>query len=255
MEQGIFSETFFRTLLLAGCEARARLRKICLAAALTFLPGLTNAGAFYDLQALQASVTSYLQEYYKSTPAVKVEITVGNLDRRLQLANCDQPLSMKVNDASNAGGNLTVHARCEGTTPWAIYVPAQVSLFRELLLASRNLVRGDIVTQADVVSEVVNISQLRQGQIGESDNIIGQEVRRPISKGEPFRSAALDSPMVVRRGDPVTIELQAGPIAVRSNGTAMANGRIGESIRVRNSQSDRIVNARVVSAGRVLTVM
>lgn len=219
------------------------------------LPAVASANQFHDLQSLQASVASFLTDYYAATQAEKIEIDVADLDRRLTLAQCEMPLSFTLNDSSNSGGNLTVHTRCEGAVPWSIYVPAQVSVFRELLVASRNLVRGDIVSRADVVSEIVNTSQLRQGQISETDSVIGQEVKRPISKGEPFRNASLDSPMVIKRGDPVIIELQSGSISVNSNGTAMANGRIGERIRIRNSQSDRIVSGQVVAAGRVLMVL
>jgi len=248
--------SFYNSFLnaVANCVS-ARLTRNFVVSVVIALPAVVSANQFHDLQSLQASVASFLNDYYADTQAEKIDIRISDLDRRLTLAQCEMPLSFTLNDPSNAGGNLTVHTRCEGTAPWSVYVPAQVSVFRELLVASRNLVRGDIVTRADVVSEIVNTSQLRQGQIGESDSVIGQEVKRPISKGEPFRHASLDSPMVIRRGDPVIIELQSGSISVSSNGTAMVNGRIGERIRIRNGQSDRIVSAQVVAAGRVLMVL
>lgn len=254
MRQRSFCATFAEQEPASLPQAGIWLKKTLGALALCGLASLVSAQT-QDLAEILTSVETYLQEHYQATQAVKVEITLGKLDSRLQLSQCESPLNMKLNDPGNLGGNQTVHTRCDGASPWSIYVPAQIALYRQLPVASRNLERGDIVTQADVVIEVVNISQMRQGQLEESALVIGQEVKRPIGKGEPFRSAALDSPLVIKRGDPVVIELQAGSLVVTTHGTAMTNGRIGERIRVRNSQSDRIISVEVVEAGKVVTII
>lgn len=209
----------------------------------------------HSVKALQKSVEAYLQEAYRDVDAVKLDITIGNLDPRLQLKQCEQPLVMTLNDPKQNGGNLTVYTRCEDASPWSVYVSAQVSLFRAVWVASHNLARGKIITEADLTQEIMNISSLRQGQINHRESILGQEVQRPIAKGDPFRRAALDSPMVVKRGEIVMIELQAGAISVSSMGTAMSHGRIGDRIKVRNGQSDRVINAEVIAAGKVLSAI
>jgi flagella basal body P-ring formation protein FlgA len=209
----------------------------------------------HDLFALETNVAQYLDSHYQQSDAVKVDITVNGLDRRLQLAKCDTPLEMKVSDPTFNGGSQTVHTRCTGSTPWSIYVPAQIVLFRSMTVASRSLERGELVTAADLTTEVVNTSALRQGQLADPVNILGKEVKRPIQKGEPFRAAALEAPLVIKRGDPVIIELQAGIISVNTSGVALANGRVGDRIRVRNGQSERIVSAQVIAAGKVATAI
>lgn len=250
-----FKATFFEERVLPEQSLYAYAVKRLVALGLLLCASVPVAAQHHNLDDVQAAVASYLQGYYSEVGAVKVEINVNPLDRRLLLAQCEQPLSMRVNDPAYAGGNQTVHTRCEGISPWAVYVPAQVSLFRRLPVAGRNLERGELVAQSDIVMEVVNTNLTRQGQVADMAGVLGKEVRRPISKGEPFRVAALESPLVIKRGDPVVIELQAGSISVNTAGTAMANGRIGDRIRVRNGQSDRIVNAQVLAAGRVMTAI
>lgn len=208
-----------------------------------------------DLTELQNQVQVFLHEHYRGADAVQVDITVNNLDRRLRLAQCDRPLTMTINDPAYNGGSQTVHTRCEGSAPWAIYVPAQISLFRELPVATRNLERGEIVSSGDISLEVVNTSLVRQGQLADAGSIIGKEVKRPVAKGDPFRVAALDAPLVVKRGDPVEIKLEAGAITVNTMGVALGNGRIGERIRVKNGQSERTISARVIAAGKVSAIL
>lgn len=211
------------------------------------------ATPYEDLTKLQTDVEQHLKAYYQQAGAVKLEVEVTLLDRRLQLARCPQPLAFKVNDPGFAGGHQTVLTRCDSAAPWSVYVPAQINLFRRVPVASRNLERGAVVTQGDLMIEVVNVSQLRQGQYMDAEAVVGKEVKRSINKGEPFRTAALDAPLAIKRGDQVAIELSTGAISVHSQGTAMANGRIGERIRVRNNQSDRLVTAEVVAPGKVIT--
>ncbi len=207
------------------------------------------------LDAIQASVAQYLNRFYQEAGPERLEVSVNNLDPRLQLPRCEQPLALKANDSRLAGGHVTVHVRCEGERGWAIYVPAQVAIYRSVPLAARNLARGERVTTADIETRTINISQLRQGHIDDVESLLGMEVRRPINAGEAFRQAALDAPLMVRRGDQVNIELRAGSVSISTAGTAMGNGRLGERIRVRNTQSDRVLTAEVVAAGRVRTAI
>lgn len=234
---------------------RRLLQQLSVMAGVVFLtlPPSQASTVRHDLGDLQQQVETFLERHYQQQDVERLEIKVGSLDPRLVLPDCPQPLVMSLNDSSNSGGNLTVQTRCEASQSWSIYVPAQVSLFRPLAVASRNLVRGDVVSASDISIEVVNISQLRQGYLARRENIIGQELQRPMNKGEAFRGSILDAPLVIKRGDAVHIEIQAGTIAVNSTGIAMANGRIGQRIRVRNSQSERIVSAEVVEAGKVRT--
>ncbi len=235
--------------------AQRLLRHLLVVAGVVFLTLSTSEAnqERQDLGELQQQVEAFLENHYRSRTIERLEVKVSNLDPRLALPACTQPLTMSLNDPNNSGGNLTVQTRCQGTQSWSIYVPAQVALFKSLAVASRPLQRGDVISEADIAREVVNISQLRQGYLARSDDIIGRELQRSLNKGEAFRSSILEAPLVIKRGDAVHIEAQAGAIAVNSTGIAMANGRIGQRIRVRNSQSDRIVSAEVVEAGKVRT--
>lgn len=241
------------------CFTRKCVWVSALASALALLVALvapeTQASTSQSLDDLQKQVHRYLESHYRELSPAKLEIQVSNLDPRLQLALCTRPLSFRHSDTNNTGGNLSVHTRCEGEQPWALYLPAQVSLYRSLPVASRQLERGSLLTKSDIDMQVVNISQLRQGVVTSIDSLVGMEVKRPLAQGDAFRSAAIEAPLMVRRGESVSIELQAGAISVTTGGTAMANGRQGDRIRVRNSQSDRIVTAEVIASGRVRTAI
>lgn len=204
---------------------------------------------------IQTQVAQFLTDEYTKTQAVKVEVKVGNLDQRLRLARCDQKLALNLKDPLNSGGNVNVQVSCKGSSSWTILVPAQAKVYRSVAVASRTLQRGDVITEDDLTHEVKEVSEYRLGFALTPEAIVGKELKFTVNKGEAFRNSALDTPLVIKRGDAVTMEAAAGEISVKTSGTAITDGRVGQQIRVKNNQSSRVVNARVVAAGKVQSIM
>ena len=215
-----------------------------------------NAQAFIEnIDQLELKVAQFLTEEYKASDAVKVEVKVNNLDSRLRLAKCDQDLSLILKDPSKSGGNINVEVACKGLSSWTILVPSLAKVYRPVAIAGRNLERGEVITDGDLTTEVREVSNYRLGFAITPEALIGKETKFAINKGEAFRNSALAAPLVIRRGDTVSMESTVGDISVRTNGTAVSDGRIGQQIRVKNLQSARVINAKVVASGRVQSIL
>lgn len=234
-------------------DQRVRTAALVLAATLLGLlapPGQAD-NQRQDLEHLRESVSEFLHEHYRQPGIARIEVEVGRLDQRLRLAHCGEPLTMNFNDPDRAGGNLTVHTRCPATAAWALYVPAQVSVYRPVATASRNLGRGHRIIDGDITLELKNTGRMRQGFVTGKEAILDMELRRPLREGEAFRMSILAEPLAVERGDQVRLRANAGPIEVHTSGTAMGSGRVGDQIRVRNDRSERVVRGRIVARGTV----
>lgn len=208
-----------------------------------------------SIEQLRSEVAHFLTDGYMQTQAVKVDVQVGRLDNRLRLAKCSQDLEFQMNDVTYSGGSINVQVRCSGISTWTILVPAQAKVYRSVAVASRNLQRGELVSTADLSTEIKAVGDFRLGFALTPDTIIGKEMKVAINKGELFRNSALDSPRVIKRGDTVSMEANAGDISVRTSGTAVSDGRIGQQIRIKNNQSARIINAKVVGVGKVVSIL
>ena len=62
-------------------------------------------------------------------------------------------------------------------------------------------------------------------------------------------ASVVEFPILVRRGDRISIRSHSGGISVRANAEALDNGRYGERIRVRNLQSAKVIEVTVTAAG------
>lgn len=204
----------------------------------------------WSMVELRQDIARFLTKEYNSKG--QVQVTVGKLDARLGTYQCQQTPVMQTRDATGNGGNISVQVRCKAPG-WTIHIPAQVSIFRELPVAARDITRGERITAADILWETINISGLRQSYHTSAEDIIGQEVKRNLGQGLPFITTSLDAPTLVRRGDMVDLQSKAGGIMVSASGTAMTDGRLGQKIRIRNNQSDRIVTGTVIASGKVST--
>jgi len=208
-----------------------------------------------NIEGIRSKVAQFLTDEYSQTDAEKIEVRVGNLDSRLRLAKCSQELNLNLKDNSKTGGNINVQVSCSGSSTWTILVPAQAKVYRTVAVAGRNLQRGDLISAADLSSEIKDVGNLRLGFALTPDAIIGKEIKFAVNKGETFRNSALDTPLVIKRGDTVSMESSGGGISVRTSATAISDGRIGQQIRVKNNQSARIINAKVVEAGKVQSIL
>ncbi|MDO3382621.1 flagellar basal body P-ring formation chaperone FlgA [Gilvimarinus algae] len=211
---------------------------------------LAQSAAWQGLDELRTKAANYLREQYSGL-SDRVEIQVNPLDARLRLAQCSEHLAFDVRDLTGDGGSVSVEARCTGATPWKIYLGAQVEIYRQILVAAGPLSRGDILEASDLSMIEAPSSTLRSGYYTQPEQIIGQQLRRAVDVREPLRPALVEEPLAIARGDIVTLESGSGAIVVATRAEALANGRVGEQIRVRNLASERVIRGRIVGDGRV----
>src|SRR5690606_8784466 len=124
---------------------------------------------------LEQSVTDYLQ---RSQIDGRHEVEVNRLDPRLRLAQCDVPLTTKLESPAQPVGRTTVRVSCEGSAPWSVFVPAQVHLYRQVIVASRPLKRDSVLAAEDVTLAERDVGSLNQGYMTALEQVVGNKLTR-----------------------------------------------------------------------------
>lgn len=205
---------------------------------------------------LRQEIDLYARNYFANIYVDKVlddtlKVTTGNLDSRLRLARCVSPLAMETNLPNHLAANATIKVTCNGANRWSIYVSVTIDVYGKIVVATRPLQRGAILSEEDLSYQTINIARYGSGQVQNIDRIIGQELTREINAGSTIKLSQVRAAKVVKKGDIVVLEARGSSIAVAVSGEAMENGHVGKQIRVRNSQSKRIVDGIVSGPGRV----
>ncbi len=81
--------------------------------------------------------------------------------------------------------------------------------------------------------------------------IVGRTARRMLLPGEPVPVNAVDDPRLVSRGTPTQMIFEENGLVITAVGAPLQNGGLGETIRVRNTDTNRIVLGTVMADGRI----
>jgi len=178
----------------------------------------------------------------------RVEVTAGKLDPRLRLNACDSELITFIPPGSRLQGHSTVGIRCPSPKPWSIYIPVKISVFKQAIVATQLLERGQLITSADISLNEVDISYIRGRSFTEKEVLIGTKLKTTIKSNQVIDSASI---CLICKGDSVTIIAKNDAVSVTVVGIALNDGSRGDIIRVQNNASRRIIDAVITDAGTV----
>lgn len=215
--------------------------------------GPVRAADTQSLESLRAAAEQGIRSHF-AQPGSRIEVSTEPLDLRLQLAPCDQPLRAIISDQAQARSRMTVPVQCPQAGGWTVRVPVRLKLFRNVLVSTHALLRGDGIGAADVRSEERDVTRLGYGYIENFQQIAGRSLSRAVARGSVLTPATLGGRRMVRAGDHVQVLARLDGIEVRADGVALGSGDNGARLRVRNASSGRVVDARVSAPGVVVAL-
>lgn len=218
-------------------------------------PMSTSAAAnfeWHSLDDIRRTAVTFIEQR-SERPGQAAVVTAGALDSRLRLKRCDTALVPYLPPGTKVGANTTVGVRCKGPKPWKLFVPVRVGVSAPILVATRPLARGAVLTPDDVMAVHRELNTLHSGYIKAGEPVAGLVLKRRLPEGQALRPELLTTPQVIRRGQSLTIVSadRTGSVAIRMAGIALSDGRMGERIRVKNQSSGRTIEGVVRSSERV----
>ena len=205
-----------------------------------------------DPEAVKRSVQDAIEAQLDHEDYSDFRVSVRSLDRRLRLAACDVPLTSTITNPSKNLGRVTTLVECNGEKNWKIYVQATASAEVLTPVLIRSLPRGSLISANDV--ELKSMSVTSRGQpVAESlDDVVGMELRRPVSAGDRILVSQIVAPDVIKRGQKVSILYAGNDLNISMSGKALQSAGAGDWIKVENLSSGRLVEGRVEKDGSIL---
>lgn len=173
------------------------------------------------------------------------------------LPPCGQPLVVR---QSGGGKRMAVRLRYEIGCPeaggWTLAAAVKTSVTVPLLVSTGALERGQTIGPEDVTLKEQSVPAGQERIYTVAQEVIGQTVKRRISAGQTLTASHIERPVIIARGDRVTLVINNRGIEARTIGEALKPGRKGETIRVRNISSQRTLDGLVEAPGvvRVLSI-
>jgi flagella basal body P-ring formation protein FlgA len=133
-----------------------------------------------------------------------------------------------------------------GKTLSVVPVSGRYDILSEVPVLLHQVSAGQVIKAADVTTTLMPERQLRNDVLTQNTDIIGKTPRRGISAQRPIRSAELTTPRLVEKGKTVEIRYTTAHMSILGRGEALENGSLGETIRIKNLDSERTISARIV---------
>ena len=212
--------------------------------------GQSLAAKYHDMRNISQQIKQFLYSFPELQHNDDTVIKVNAVDRRLKLATCDK-LKFNLASGSRLLGKVSVRVVCSKPNNWSFYVTSHISRFEEIYIANGSLSRGHIIRASDVYKSRKDLSRLPFGYITDAKALIGKQMKRHVQAGRILTPTQIRNPIVIKRGELISLKHDSQGFSISMRGTAMSDGAIGDRIRVKNNSSKRIVEGTISQAGVV----
>ena len=123
----------------------------------------------------------------------------------------------------------------------------------EILTYARSLTSGEVVQPQDVVWSKVQSHLVPSDAPADAAGAIGQAARRPLRQGSAVSAHDLSPPMVMRKGEIVTVVYLADGVELTAQGRAGADAALGQVVEIVNIDSKKSITAVAAGPSRAVT--
>jgi len=120
-----------------------------------------------------------------------------------------------------------------------------------VVVPAHDIARGDTISETDLTYTTVDGAALMSGIPTRIDEVKGMQTRRMLSAGQPFRGDDLRKPIVITKGQTVTMQFVLPGVELTAMGRAMSEGGIGDTVTIQNPASYRMISGVVTAPGTV----
>jgi len=129
-------------------------------------------------------------------------------------------------------------------------VSVRLTWYQPALILKRSMKRGEIIRAEDIGERSVKI--VAQNIYASSPSqAIGKSFRKAQQQGEMVLLSLLEDMPIIQKGKIITLFINSGGIIIETRGEALEDGSIGDTIKVRNLSSKKIVSGIVRTSERV----
>ena len=120
-----------------------------------------------------------------------------------------------------------------------------------IVVPSHDIARGETISESDLTFTTVDGAALMSGVPTKMDEVKGMQTRRMLIAGQPFRAEDVRRPIVVSKGQTVTMQFLAPGVELTAMGRAMSEGGVGDTVTIQNPVSYRMIAGTIVAPGTV----
>ncbi len=181
----------------------------------------------------------------------RFEISVGQIDPRLQLAPCAR-IEPQLPANTRLWGRVNVMLRCVEGANWNVSLPVTVRIFGQALTTIRALSPNEAVQDADVELQEIELTRDPGVPVTSVQQIAQKVLSRPVAAGTALRQDWFRVLPVIVAGDMIKVIATGNGFSVTSDGQALNQANDGQTVRIK-TESGRVITGTARS-GRIAEI-
>lgn len=129
-------------------------------------------------------------------------------------------------------------------------VSGEFRTFQKLPVAKRNINFMEKVSESDFETQEKDVT-FSPGYVAEIKDMLGRTLSSSVAQGSAVELKALKPEFQVEKGQIVQIQFQGQNFEVSANGIAEQNGAVGDLIKIKNTETQKILSGVVTGKGFV----
>ncbi|QMT59619.1 flagellar basal body P-ring formation chaperone FlgA [Legionella sp. PC997] len=233
------------------------MNKCILSVLLFFASTGLNADAIQSPDILTNKIEQHIRNELSSYKEGTIRVTADKIDSRLNLKACAENQLVVFNPYQTPIlSTNTMGIKCqENDNHWSLYVPVKITVLKRIYVAKRALIKGNRLTIDDIYQTEMDVQRLNKGYFTEKDLLVGQICKQNISPNSPLNPHNVEAAKLINKGERVSIVVNDNNLMISMDGVAMEDGSLGETIKVRNLSSKKIIEAQITDAKKVNVII
>lgn len=228
--------------------------KYCISLLFLLLPKFAignNIATTPTLSALTTIAIAAIEKKIVVPKGAKVKITPQAIHSAQYIPTCSGPIDAHLASNRAIKRNNTVKITCvspELDYPWQLFLNVRVDILFPVVVSKRLLGTAQIIDKTDVKMAYIEKSSLRGQQQVELSHVIGARLKRRVPANTPLFDNHF---CLICEGDTVTIIARSGSLNIKTQGTALSDGNLGDPIDVSNRYTQKKVHSYVSGIAQV----
>lgn len=210
----------------------------------------------------RASQQIYRDDIHAAILVELKEKGIGS-DIEVSFSGRTRPIHLPTDVAPTIGIDHLVHDDRTGRFVATVSAPAndpaarrhrfagQVHKLVSIPVVAKRMRRGDIIQSHHIAWKSVRDTAVRRDTVIEEEGLIGMAVKRVLREHTAIKLSYIQKPVLVNKNGLVTIILSSKMMTLTAQGKALQSGSRGDTVQVKNVQSDKLVEAIVTGTGEV----
>jgi len=190
---------------------------------------------------------------------VNADVALDN-ERLQMVVASDRPATVRAEatlyDPTKPRFEVTLVAPADDGDAERLSIKVQGKVFRtvDIPVLVRPVAAGEVIRARDIEIVRLRADQVAATHVNDPDKLLDKSARHVLPAGQPIRVSDISAPLLVVKNNLVNVKIASTRLSIIMQGKALEDGAEGDSIRVVNTRSNKIVQGTVTGRGEVVVV-